>query len=111
MIRQPGSIKLSSSPGGRRSATTKGNIQMVKHRLHPNKRVSAQKLSTELRISLKSVRRIMKNDLELRSYKIVIKPLLFNDQKIKQRNLQIGFEQKFRKEDTMRIFFSDEKFC
>ena len=49
MIRQSGSIKLSSSPGGRRLARTKGNIQKVKHRLHRKKRVSARKLSMEHR--------------------------------------------------------------
>ena len=58
-IRQSGSIKLSSPPGGPRFARANGNIQKVKHRLRRKKRVSAPKLSMELGISERSVRRIM----------------------------------------------------
>ena len=49
MIRRSDSIKLSSPPGGRRFATTKGNIQKVKRRLRRKKRISARKFSTERR--------------------------------------------------------------
>ena len=83
MIRRSGSVKLSSPPGDPRFARTKGNIQKVKHRLRRKKRVSARKLSMELDIFQRSVRRIMKKDLELRPYKKVIEPLLSNDQKEK----------------------------
>ena len=38
MIRQSGSIKLSSPPGGQRFARTKGNIQKVKYRLRRKKK-------------------------------------------------------------------------
>ena len=48
-IRQFGSIKLLSPPGGPRFARTKGNIQKVKHHLRRKKRVSARKLSMERR--------------------------------------------------------------
>ena len=85
MIRQTDSIKLSSSSDGPRFTTTKTNIQKIKHCLRPKKRASARKLSIELRISERSVRRTMKNDLGLRPYKKVIVPLLSNDQKIKQK--------------------------
>ena len=85
MIRRFGSVKMSSLPGGPRFARTKGNIQKVKHRLRRKKRVSGRKLSTELDISERSVRRIMKKDLGLRPYKKVIEPLLSNDQKIKRK--------------------------
>ena len=49
MIRQSGSVKLSSPPGGPRFARTKDNIQKVKHRLRRKKRVSVRKLSMERR--------------------------------------------------------------
>ena len=110
MIRRSGSVKLSSPPGGPRFAKTKGNIQKIKHRLRRKKRVSARKLSMELDISEKSVRRIMKKDLGLRPYKKVIEPLLSNDQKIKRKKFANWLQTNFRKEDTMRILFSDEKF-
>ena len=88
MIRHSGSIKLSSPPGGPRFATTKGKIQKIKQRLRRRKkRISARKLSMKLRISEKSVRRIMKNDLGLNFYKKVIEPLLSNGQKIKRKNI------------------------
>ena len=64
----------------------------------------------ELDISQKSVRRIIKNDLELRPYKIVIEPLLSNDQKIKRKKFANWVRTNFRKEERMTIFFSDEKF-
>ena len=97
MIRHFGCIKLSSPPDGPRFARTKGNIQKVKHRLRPKKRISARKLSMELGISERSVRRIMKNDLGLRPYKKVIEPLLSNDQKIKRKNICKLGSNKFSK--------------
>ena len=53
----------------------------------------------------------MKKDLGLRPYKKVIEPLLSNDQKIKRKKFANWIRTNYRKEDTMRIFFSDEKFC
>ena len=97
MICQFGSIILSSPPDGPRFARTKGNIQKVKHRLRRKKRVSARKLSMDLHISDRSVRRIMKNDLGLRPYKKVIEPLLSNDQKIKRKNICKLDSNKFSK--------------
>ena len=64
----------------------------------------------ELDISERSVRRIMEKDLRLRPYKKVIEPLLSNDQKIKRKKFVNWVRTNFRKEDTMRILFSDEKF-
>ena len=52
----------------------------------------------------------MKNDLGLRVYKIVIESLLSDDQKIKRKKFVNWIRTNFREEDTMRIFFSNEKF-
>ena len=97
MIHQPDSIKLSSPSGGPCFARTKGSIQKVKHRLRRKKRVSTRKLSMDLSIFYRSVRRIMKNDLGLRPYKKVIEPLLSNDQKIKWKNICKLGSKKFSK--------------
>ena len=64
----------------------------------------------ELGISERNVRRIMENDLGLHPYKKVIEPLLSSDQKIKRKKFANQVRTSFRKEDTMRILFSDEKF-
>ena len=62
MIRQSGSIQLLGTRDGPRIVTTKENIQKVKNRLRRKQKVSARKLSSELRISTTSVRRILKID-------------------------------------------------
>jgi transposase len=58
MIRQSGSIQLRTPPGCPRLARTKQNIQKGKKRLRRKKRISTRKLSMELDISERSVRRI-----------------------------------------------------
>ena len=52
----------------------------------------------------------MEKDLGLRPYKKVIEPLLSNDQKIQRKKFANWLRTNFRKEDTLRILFSDEKF-
>ena len=64
----------------------------------------------EFDIPNRGVRRIMENDLELRSYKIVIELLLYDDQKLKRKKSASRVWTNFRKEDTIRNLFSDEKF-
>ena len=64
----------------------------------------------EFGISERNVRRIMKNDLGLRLYKVVIETLLSDGQKIKEKKVANWVRTNVRKEDTMRILFSDENF-
>ena len=97
MIRQSGSITLSTPPSCPRFIRTKSNIQKVKYRLRRKKRISVRKLSMELGISNRSVRRMMKNDIGVNSYKIVIEPLLFDDQKIKWKKFANWVWTNFRK--------------
>ena len=85
-----------------RFARMKGNIQRVKYRLSRKKKVPARKLLMKFSISDTNVQRIMKNDLGLRSYKMVTEALPSDDQKIKRENICA------LKED-MRILFLDEK--
>lgn len=108
-IRDTGSINLSSPPGRQRTIRTKGAIQKVKHRLERRKTVSSRKTARELSISRTSVRRILKNDLRLRAYKIQNEPLLTNEHKEKRMKFANWIRTNFRKENTMKILFSDEK--
>ena len=110
MIHQPGSIALSTLPDCPRLIKTKGNIQQVKYRLRRKNRVSARQPSMERGIPDRSVRRIMKNDLDLCPYKTVIEPLLSDDQKIIRKKFANWVRTNLRKGETMRILFSDEKF-
>ena len=60
-------------------------------------------------ISFSSVYRILRKDLKMKPYKIIVQPLLKNEHKAQQKNFAYRERKKFRKEDTMRILFSDEK--
>ena len=110
MIRQSSSNAVSTLLGCPRFVRTKDNIRKAKYRLRRKKGVSARKRWMELGISDKSVRRIMKNDLGLHSYKILIESLPSDDQKIKRKQFANWIRTNFRKEDTMNILVSVEKF-
>ena len=100
MIWQSGSIALSTPSGCQHFVRMKSNIHKVKSRLRRKKRVSAGRRSMEFGISNRIVRRIMKNDLGLYLYKIVIELLLSDDQKIKWKKFASWVWTNFRKEDT-----------
>ena len=92
-----------------RWSSNKGEHSKGKEPVTPKKKMSARKISMELHISERSVRRIMKNDLGLHPYKKVIEPLLSDDQKLKRKQFANWVRTNFRKEDTLKILFSDEK--
>ena len=72
--------------------------------------MSTRRLSIEFGISQISVWRVIKNDLELHPYKIVIEPLLSDDRKIKRKKFANWIRTYFQKKEDMRILFSDENF-
>ena len=84
MIRGSGSINLSRSTGRSQMIRTKAAIQKIKQRLKRWKKVSAHKLARELCISQTSVRRVLKNDVKLRAYKMQTEPLLADEHKEKR---------------------------
>ena len=69
-VRDTGSTNLSSPSGRQRTIRTKGTIQKIKHPLERRKPISSRKTARHLGISSRSVRRMLKNDLGLRAYKI-----------------------------------------
>ncbi|CAF4679245.1 unnamed protein product, partial [Rotaria magnacalcarata] len=109
MIRENGSIELSTSPGRARTIRTKESIKKVKNRLNQKKKVTNRKLAAELNISRTSVRQILKDDLLLQSYRKIVEPLLTAEHKKKRKTFSSWVRTHFRKEDTMKILFSDEK--
>ena len=109
MVRETGSISSSHSPGRPRIIRTKGMIQKFKKSNKTEKRVSIRKLASELDISKSSVVRILKQDLGYRSYNKRVEPALTDLEKSKRMKFANWVRHNFRKEDTLRILFSDEK--
>lgn len=56
-----------------------------------------------------SVRRVLKNDLGLHAYNIQNEPMLTDQHKEKRIQFANWIRTNFRKEDTMKILFSDKK--
>ena len=109
MVKETGTINLSHSLGRPHIIRTKGMIQKVRKRMKRKKRVSVRKLAGELDISNGSVVRILKQDLLYRSYKKRVQPTITDFEKNKRMKFANWLRHNFRKEDTLRILFSDEK--
>ena len=108
-VKDTGSINLSSPPVCQRIIRTKGAIQKIKHRLKRREPFSSRKTARQLGISRTSIRRILRNDLELLAYKVQNEPLLTNEHTEKRVKFANWIRTNFRKENTMKILFSDEK--
>ena len=70
--------------------------------------MSSRKTARHSGISRISIRRILRNDLELRAYKAQNEPLLTNEHKEERVKFANWIQTSFRKENTMKILFSDE---
>ena len=108
MIDEIGSINLTKPPGLARTVRTKEAIQKVQRKLKKSK-VSSRKLALELGMSRTSARRILRDDLGCRSYKCVIEPALTEEHKEKRKKIANWIRANFRKQETLKILFSDEK--
>jgi inhibitor of nuclear factor kappa-B kinase subunit alpha len=109
MLRDTGSIELFSPPGRPRIVRTKGTITKVKNRLQQKRPISTRKLAKEFGISRTSMQRILRSDLGLRPYKKIREPMLTDEHKDKCKKFANWIRTNFRKEETMKILFSDEK--
>ena len=108
MIDETGSINLLVSSGRPRTARTNANIKKVKQKLQ-RKKISTRGLALDLSISHESARRILRDDLGCRPYKHVIEPALTEEQKEKRKKFANWIRTNFRKQETLKILFSDEK--
>jgi hypothetical protein len=84
-------------------------IQKVKHKLDQKKLVSGRSLAKEYGMPKSSGHRIMKEELVLYPYKMIIKLKLTDEHNMKRKKFVNWDFESFRKEDTMRILFSDGK--
>jgi DeoR/GlpR family transcriptional regulator of sugar metabolism len=71
--------------------------------------MSVRKLSSELDISRATIRRILKEDLGCHLYKKTIEPALSDSRKAQRKKFANWVRTNLRKEEEMRILFSDEK--
>ncbi|CAM4779555.1 unnamed protein product [Rotaria magnacalcarata] len=71
--------------------------------------VSVRSLAKDCSISKSSSHRVLKEDMKLYPYKMRIEPKLTEEYKNKRKKIVNCVGHNFRKEDTMRILFSDEK--
>jgi transposase len=108
-IRETGCIELSKPTGRPRTIRTRAAIRKVKTRWQKGKCVTSRKLARRLAISRTSVQRILRHDLGLKSYGVLMEPLLTDEHKEKRLKFANWIRTNFRKENTMRFLFSDEK--
>ena len=109
MIDASGSIDLAYSSDRPGIVRTPGAIKQVKARADTKGRVSVQKLARELHISHTSIDRILKEDLKYCAYKKIFQPFLTNAHKAERKAFANWISTNFRKKQTMKILFSDEK--
>ena len=101
MIWKTGAIDLSKPSACQRTVQKKSK---------GGKRSSSRKLALEMDMSsFSSASRILRKDLKMKPYKITVEPLLKDEHKAQWKNSLISREKVPKREDTMRILFSDEK--
>ena len=88
---------------------TQAVIQKVKRKMNRNIPSFAVKLAAELNLSEATVRRILNEDLKLISYKMTVQSSLPNQHKKNRKKFANGIRTNFRKDNTMKILFTDKK--
>ena len=109
MIRDTGKITLFKSTGRLRTVRTAANIRKVKHRHDRLQVFSYLKIARDLRISRTIAQRILKDHLKLKSYRIKVQTKISGDQKAERLKFANWIRTNFRKQDTLRFLFSDDK--
>ena len=105
-----GKIDLRSPPGRTRTIRTKKLIRKVSKRLVSKGRQSARRLAKSFAVSRETMRRIIKNDLRLRPYRMTTRPKLTEDHKRRRVSFAYWVRRELKKEDHRQILFSDEKY-
>ena len=109
MYRETGAIELSHPPGPSRTVRTTTAANKVKRWLNAKKKKSVRILARKLHVGRESVRKIIKLDLLCKPYKVCKQPKLTEGHKIRRVQFSNWIRNNFKKSDTSRIVFSDEK--
>ncbi|CAF1428140.1 unnamed protein product, partial [Rotaria sp. Silwood1] len=110
LYKETGEIDLKKSTGRPKIVRTKGLIQKVKQRLVYKGRQSARYLAKSFGVSSETMRRIIKDDLNLRVYRITTQPKLTDDHRKRRVSFASWVRKFLRKEDHRKILFTDEKY-
>ena len=109
MIRETGAVDLSKPFGCHRAVRTKTPIQNIQTKSKDSKRISWRKLALEMDMSFSNAYRFLRKGLKMKPYKETVGSLLKDEHKAQRKKFANWARKKFRKEDTMRTLFSDEK--
>ena len=108
-LREEGVIEPSFSPGRKRSVRTAMVIQKAKRILKSKCVKSKRALGRKLGMSATSAYRVLTDDLRCKAYKMIREPKLTDKQKLRRVAFSNWIRNNFRKSDTLKFVFSDEK--
>lgn len=108
-LRETGSIENRKGSGRPRSARTSDRVKRIREKIRRNPNRSARKMATEEKISIRSMRRILKDDLHLIPYKKRLRHGLSEPQRIARVQKAKALLNRHDSESVKNIIFSDEK--
>ncbi|CAF4448685.1 unnamed protein product [Didymodactylos carnosus] len=109
MCRKFGELSLKSPPGPTTTKTKRLVQQVIQHLLRNKKKKSARKVAKSLNVSRTTIRRVIRDDLGLKSYVKRVAPKLTDTQKQKRFSFGIWARKNVRKSLVRKILFLDEK--
>lgn len=108
-FKETGSTARKPGSGRKKTATSAQQVKKVKERLRRNPRRSARKLSRELGISDRSVRRILREHLQVKPFKVQKVHALSEKQKQVRLERCKLLRERHARSELSNIVFSDEK--
>lgn len=106
---ETGSIERKLGSGGQVTALTPENIRKVKQRLQREPRRSGNKIAKDIGISQSSIRRVFKNELHVKPYKIQkVQELTISQKKVRLDKAK-ELKALLARSELKNIVFSDEK--
>lgn len=108
-LRDTGSVKNRPGSGQPRTARTKERVKRIREKIRRNPNRSGRKLAREEQISQRSMRRILKDELQLKPYKKRKRHGLSDKQRVERVKRSKTLLKRHDAEDVKNIIFSDEK--
>lgn len=106
---ETGSVERKRKVGSRTTVCTPANVKRVRQALQRNPRRSVNQMATKLEISQTSLRRIMKNKLQVKAYKIQkVQDLTAAQKKVRLERAK-ALKARHARSELNNLVFSDEK--